>query len=467
MPALKLAIEHQVARIGLLSHRTPRPCQPDHQHLACRPVMSRRLRVLMSAYACEPNRGSEQEVGWQWALQMARFHDVTVLTRMNNQPAIEPAITARPCPSLKFVYYDPPPWLRFWKRRARGVQPYYYFWQMAALRVGARLHRELAFDLLHHVTFGKYWVPSYLSLLPVKSILGPLGGGESTPIALAGTFSWRGWWWERARDLARGLAKLDPALRATMRRASVVIATTDESKRRLQQLGASSVIVEPQFALDDEQLDFFSRFPRRTERPFRLISIARLLHWKGFHLGLQAFARFVRHCPESEYWVVGSGPEHANLKRIALELGIASHLKFWGYLPYAEMCHKLAEADVLVSPDMHTSFGNICLEALAAGRPVICLDTGGQSLQVTEECGFKAPVASVEQALQSMADAMTLLYRDPDRRLRMGVAAQARARKHFHWTRKAERMNVLYEEVCAGSSASAPASLGQSCNPEL
>ena len=48
-----------------------------------------RLRVLISAYACEPGKGSEPEVGWQWALQMARFHDVTVLTRTNNREAIE------------------------------------------------------------------------------------------------------------------------------------------------------------------------------------------------------------------------------------------------------------------------------------------------------------------------------------------------------------------------------------------
>ena len=56
--------------------------------------MSKRLKVLISAYACEPGKGSEPEVGWQWALQMARHHDVTVLTRANNRQAIEPAIEA-------------------------------------------------------------------------------------------------------------------------------------------------------------------------------------------------------------------------------------------------------------------------------------------------------------------------------------------------------------------------------------
>ncbi len=427
--------------------------------------MSRRLKVLMSAYACEPDRGSEPAVGWQWATQMARFHDLTVVTRPNNRPSIVQANVAQPGSGLQFIYYDPPAVLRFWKKRGWGIQVFYYLWQVGVWQVGKRLHRKVGFDLVHHVTFGKYWVPSYLGLLPVRTILGPLGGGESTPPALAGTFGCGGRWWERARDLGRGLATLDPVLRATLRRACVVLATTEESRIRLERLGAAPVMVEPQFALDDQQLSHFARIPERIERPFRLISIARLLSWKGIHLGLQAFARFIRHCPESEYWVVGSGPEEDRLKRLGRELGIASRLRFWGHLPYTDVCSKLAAADVLVSPDMHTSFGNICLESLAAGRPVICLDTSGQSLQVTEECGFKAPVASLEQALQSMADAMTALYRDPARRMRMGMAARARARQHFNWGQKAERMNALYEEVCGGTRVAPPPSLAQSGHP--
>jgi glycosyltransferase involved in cell wall biosynthesis len=411
--------------------------------------MPRRLKVLMSAYACEPNKGSEPGVGWNWARQMSRWHDVWVLTRANNRSAIEAASRAGDLGRLHWAYFDLPRWAHFWKKGSRGIQAYYYLWQMAAWRLGVRLHREIGFDLLHHVTFGKYWVPSYLGFLPVMSILGPLGGGESTPRALAGTFSGRGRRFERKRDLVRSLAGLDPVLRATLRRASLVAATTEESRQTLERLGASRLVVEAQCGVTDEEFDFFGRFPLRTERPFRLISIGRLLHWKGFHWGLQAFARFHRVCPESEYWIVSSGPEAGALKQLAAELGIAQCVTFWGRLPeLADVYDKLAQADVLVHPAAHEAFGNVCLEALAAGRPVICLDAGGPALQVTEECGFKAPVASEEQVVDAMAGAMEKLYRNPELLGRMGIAARERARTHFNWARKGERMNALYESVC-------------------
>lgn len=400
----------------------------------------------MSAYACEPNKGSEPADGWNWALHMSRRHEVWVLTRANNRANIEKAPLATGEHHLHWVYHDLPRWAGFWKKGSRGIQAYYYLWQMTAWRVGARLHRQIGFDLLHHVTFGKYWVPSYLGLLPVNSVIGPVGGGESTPPALEQTFGGRGRWAERKRNLVRTLAGLDPVLRATLRRARVVAATTDETKQTIERLGSSRVIVEPQFGMNDDELEFFARFPMRVERPFRLISIGRLLHWKGFHLGLQAFARFNRLCPDSEYWVVSSGPEAGALKQLAADLGIASRVTFWGRLPeLSDVYGKLAQADVLVHPALHEAFGNVCLEALAAGRPVICLDAGGPGLQVTDQCGFKAPVVSPEQTLASITDAMTALCRNPELRLRMGAAARERARTHFNWAGKAERMNAFYE----------------------
>jgi glycosyltransferase involved in cell wall biosynthesis len=420
--------------------------------------MPRRLKVLISAYACEPGKGSEPGVGWYWALQMAHFHEVWVLTRENNRASIEQSrLTSEQQRHLHWVYFDLPAWARTWKRGQRGVQLYYYLWQLAAWRRGARLHREVGFDLMHHVTFGKYWVPSYLTFLPIKSILGPLGGGESTPPAFTPTISRSGSRYEFARNTVRNLAQLGPITRATIRRANVVLATTEETKKRIEHLGGSRVQVETQLGLDDEQLEFFGKLPVRTERPFRLISIGRLLHWKGFHLGLLAFARFQRHCPESEYWIVSDGPEAEAWKQLARDLGIATRVKFWGRLPnITDVYEKLAQADVLVHPALHEAFGNVCLEALAAGRPVICLDTGGPALQVTEACGCKAPVGSLEAALEFMAAAMTKLYHDPELRLRMGEAARQRARSDFHWEQKAAKMNALYLEVCG----SEPVGLG-------
>ena len=145
--------------------------------------MPERLKVLMSAYACEPGKGSEPEVGWQWALQMARFHDVTVLTRTNNRASIEAALTAlqgkQPLP--QFVFHDRGRMLLSLKSRFKLVQLYYVLWQRSAQALAARLHQAQRFDLMHHVTFAAFRYTTAIWGHGVPTVWGPVGGMEASP----------------------------------------------------------------------------------------------------------------------------------------------------------------------------------------------------------------------------------------------------------------------------------------------
>ncbi|HRT09520.1 MAG TPA: glycosyltransferase family 1 protein, partial [Candidatus Paceibacterota bacterium] len=93
--------------------------------------MATRLRVLMSAYSCEPGKGSEPEVGWQWAINLARHHDLTVITRRNNADAIRARLADLPRPHPQFLFYDLPELLQRWKKTWLPVAVYYLIWQAA------------------------------------------------------------------------------------------------------------------------------------------------------------------------------------------------------------------------------------------------------------------------------------------------------------------------------------------------
>lgn len=417
------------------------------------------LRVLMSAYACEPGIGSEPGVGWKIAREMADRHEVWVITRSNNGPVIEPELLRDPAPSLHFVYFDLPSWARWWKRGQRGVQLYYYLWQVGVYFVARRLRRRIDFDLTQHVTFVKYWSPSFLALLPVPFVWGPVGGGESAPRALRRGVSLRGKAYEALRNLARWIGEHDPFVKLSARQSVVALATTEETAVRLRGLGARNVKLFSQLGASGEELEQLGRHAvkgRTTERvadaaTVRFLSIGRLLHWKGFHLGLRAFAR--AGIPGSEYWVVGDGPEQERLEALARELGIAHRVRFLGDLQREEVFHKLGDCDVLVHPSLHDSGGMVCLEAMGIGRPVICLDLGGPAVQVTEETGFKVPAADPEGTVCGLAEVMSTLAHDTDLRVRMGLAARRRVEEHFSWDKKGGQIDEFYLEALALSGS--------------
>ncbi len=84
-----------------------------------------------------------------------------------------------------------------------------------------------------------------------------------------------------------------------------------------------------------------------------------------------------RGLPDAEYWILGDGPERQALQALAGDLGIANRVRFWGNVERQTAVSKLGECDVLGASSLHDSGGWVCLEAMAAGRPVICLDLGG------------------------------------------------------------------------------------------
>ena len=406
----------------------------------------RRLNVLLSAYACEPGRGSEPGVGWNMACELASYHEIWVLTRANNRPKIEAELARNPVPGLHFLYYDLPRWAGWWKRGKRGIQAYYYLWQLGAYGVARKLHRTVGFDLIHHVTFVVYWRPSLLALLPAPLIWGPVGGGEIAPRPFKRGFGLRGKAYEAMRDLARRLGELDPLVRVTARQSALALATTEETAVRLRNLGARDVRVFTQVGLNNEEINQLSHQEVTCETDtIRFVSVGRALHWKGFHLGLRAFAH--AHLPNAQYWVVGDGPERGRLKYLAEELGIVRQVRLWGRLSRAETLRKIGECHVLVHPSLHESGGWVCLEAMALGRPVICLNLGGPAVQVTEETGFKVPAIKPEQAVSDLAAAMHTCADDHRLKRRMGEAARQRAAQHFNWREKAAYVAKLYEEV--------------------
>ena len=418
----------------------------SHEPRGAENAGTRLLNVLISAYACEPGRGSEPGVGWNVAIEAARRHNVWVITRANNRPVIEMELARKPIPTLHMVYYDLPRWTRWWKRGARGTQLYYYIWQLALYFVARPLHRKIQFDVTHHVTFVKYWMPSLLPFLSAPFLWGPVGGGESAPTSLQADCGWRGRLHEGLRSIARGCGERDPVVLAAARRSALALAVTEETAQRLRAIGAEHVEILSQLGLSAAERSYLGALNSPTaEEPVRFLSLGNMLHWKGFHLGLRAFA--AASLPGSEYWLVGDGPYRTRLQRLARCLGIEDKVHFWGFLPRTEALVKLGLCHMLVHPSLHDSGAWVCVEAMAAGKPVICLDLGGPGAQVTRETGFKIPALAPDQVVNDMAEAMARLARDPRLRARMGRAGKDRVASMYAWERKGEFLSALYQRL--------------------
>ena len=98
-------------------------------------------------------------------------------------------------------------------------------------------------------------------------------------------------------------------------------------------------------------------------------------------------------------------------------------------------------------PALHEGFGNVCLETLAAGRPVACHDIGGPASQITPETGFAAPATNPAEAVAALANFLEKIDRDRALLAAMSAATRAHVQKNFTMRRVNERMRQLYFEA--------------------
>jgi glycosyltransferase involved in cell wall biosynthesis len=409
--------------------------------------MNRRLKVLMSAYACEPGKGSEPEVGWQWAMQMARFHDVTVVTRLNNRENIEVGLAALPAGTSvpSFVYFDGGPRMRRLKKKLGVHRLYYIWWQRNVRSRIAALVSSERFDLIHHVTFAGFRYITAIWGHGVRSIWGPIGGMESIDRRLL-PYSHP---WVLLGEMGRNLSNLIQsvpiaALPQRAKKSTLTIVSTRETAASLDRWDCPNELM-PTIGLTMRDFPVRRDYEVDPGKPLRLLFVGSLIWLKGVDLAVQALADSGTN---ATLHFIGSGPFRQVLEKMATESGLSSRVTFSPKIPRAQVLREIYDYDVFLFPSLHDSGGFAVLEAMAAGLPVICLDAGGPAISVTDGCGFRVPMNRRTQVVKDLAE--RIRYYDENREcvVEHGANARARVEQVYDWDAKGLEMNGLYHKVC-------------------
>ncbi len=393
------------------------------------------MKILLSAYACEPYKGSEPGVGWHWSKEMAQLgYEVWVITRANNQSVIDQALLINPRSNLHFVYYDLPTWVKRWKKIPGGVYLYYLLWQWGAYCLAQSLTKEISFDWVHHLTFGVLRMPSFMAFLGIPFICGPLGGGEKAPKSLRTSFPLRGYILDWLRDLSNRLISINPLLRAMYQRSSIILCKTEETKAAIPPSYQDKCRLYLEIGIEPSNSELQAAQSFRPDGEFRLLYVGRLVYWKGLHLGLQAFAQFQQQMPNSRLTVIGKGSDAAWLRRMAAELKIDTAIDWIDWMPQKKVLQTYSQHDAFLFPSLHDSSGNVVLEALSHSLPVVCLNLGGPGAIIDDSCGRAIDTTNCSSAVvvQRLSEALVELAGDRNL-LKQLMKGALSCSQQYHW----------------------------------
>lgn len=392
------------------------------------------MKIIISAFAFAPNQGSEPGVGWRWAIEIAKKHQVIVITDVTRQSLVNSSGAQLP-ENLRVIYFRPN-WLAGVSLNSTTAQMLYTLWQFGVLGLAKQLHRQESFDLAIHITYGVFRHPSFLGVLGIPFVFGPLGGGEDAPLALKRSIRGR----EKIKELLRSLvnksALVDPFLWYSYAKSTLILVKTEDTRRALPWPFRKRAIVHPEIGIDvAEEVRPSSRLPGA---PLRVLFAGRLLGWKGAHLAIRAVAISMERGLPIEFTLLGNGPFETELRKLAIRLGINEHICWMSHVPQQELFGLYRNMHCFLFPSLHDSSGNVVLEAQANGLPVVCLDLGGPATLVTSSSALvvKTGGKSEDEVVEALSAALMALGNDESRRIAMGVAAAVHVRKNMGWSNR-------------------------------
>lgn len=329
------------------------------------------MKVLISAYSCEPGRGSEPEVGLRTILLAARSHAVWVITRNNNLPTLRSFLRGRPEePRITLVGCDLGPAALKMKMRFgfAGLQWYYDRWQRLASSVALHLDRHVDFDLIHHVTMSSYWSRVGIARLNKPLVWGPVGGGVEAPLTLYPILGLKGAVAELGRLVMRPALAFLHQSRGLAARASVTLAVNPETAARLG-IGVTNVVPNATAAEVGEV--------RGGARRAEIAVVGRVIPLKAVTLAVRAIALVA--CPVPLV-VFGTGPDLPRVVRLAKRLGVQDRVQFAGEVSRQEVIERIHRAALVLHPAIHEEGSLAVAEALMLGTPLVSIARGGPAV---------------------------------------------------------------------------------------
>lgn len=243
------------------------------------------------------------------------------------------------------------------------------------------------------------------------------------------------------------------AYRATCRMATTVVVSEDLKRFVCMSLGISPRLLQvvyngvPETELSSEASTTTLREELSIPTDHRIVGVIGSLYpVKGHTYLLQAIPDIVKAKGNTTFVLIGRGELEAQLRKQANDLGVDRHVRILGFRD--DVPRLLRLIDVFVLPSLSEGLSVAILEAMAAGKPVVATQVGGNAeLIVDGETGYLVPPMNPS----ALAAHILALLGDDSLRHRLGDAGRRRVAEAFSLQQMVKSYEQLYDRCIANA----------------
>lgn len=406
------------------------------------------LKILINAYACSPNMGSEPGMAWNWVSNLAKFCELYIITEGEFKEKIEDVVpTLEQGKNMHFYYNPVSDEIRkmCWNQGDWRFYKYYKEWQWKTYLIAKDICSKQNIDVLHQLNMIGFREPGYLWKLSKESgvpfVWGPVDAKDKFPVAYLGGASMKTKLFMRLKNfLTVWQLKHSKRVRQAASQASVIFSASSNSKESLKKYMAidSPLLNETGCYVQEHPL-----IDKSQKETFDVLWVGKLDFRKQLGIALQSVA--IADNENIRLHIVGGGDAEP-YKQLANTLGVTDKCIWHGAVSHDEVQSIMQNSDVFFFTSVAEGTPHVVLEAIGNNLPVVCFDTCGQGDAVNENVGRKIELSTPMQSVHEFARVLKELERNRDLLKQMSENCKQR-QLELSWEEKAKTMVKWYEKM--------------------
>lgn len=399
--------------------------------------------ILINAYACSPDMGSEPGMSWNWCVNLAKYCELHIITEGEFRDKIEAILPTLPQGNNMHFYYNPVSEevrKMCWNQGDWRFYKYYKEWQWKTYLMAKDICQHTHIDVLHQLNMIGFREPGYLWKIPdIPFIWGPVDAKESFPTAyLEGASLKTKLFMLLKNTITKWQLQHAKRVRSAVKRASYVVSASSNSQRAFKKY------FQIESPLLNETGCYIQEHPvidKSTKEHLDVLWVGKFDFRKQLGIALRSIAETKN--PHIKLHIVG-GENSLSYQVLAKELGIESQCKWYGAVSHEEVQRVMQASDVFFFTSVAEGTPHVVLEAIGNNLPVICFNTCGQGDSVNEKIGRKIELSTPDLSIRKFAKILNALKSNQDLLREMAKNCKER-QQELSWDKKIQEMIKLYK----------------------
>lgn len=409
------------------------------------------LSILINAYACSPNMGSEPGMAWNWCVNLAKYCELHIITEGEFRDNIENVVPTLPQGKNMYFYYNPVSEKvrrMCWNQGDWRFYRYYKRWQWRTYEIAKEIIASKHIDVLHQLNMIGFREPGYLwKIEDIPLVWGPIGGLKQFPIEYA-----RGGFKMLVFNCLKNVIsilqlKYDKRVNTALHRADVLISSIPDSYNAIKKYhNIESYIIPETGCLDcikeeAKYRDFDSKY-------LKIIWVGKFDFRKRLDIALETIASVSNSFISFQIFGTGNKQQVVDAERYCERLGISNWVKveWMGSRSNSDIQKAMRDSHLFFFTSVSEDTSTVVMEAISNNLPILCFDTCGMGFVINDKVGIKIPLTNPKQSVKDFAEKIEYLYNNRDVLKQMSDNCAER-QCELSWDSKAKRMVDIYDKV--------------------